>query len=256
MAPKRNSRLMEMLGDKEGRINTKERKVLDYLLKHEDHIQDLSIIDIADEAGVSKATVVRFCKVLDFNGLKDFKVWYEAGKGIKFAPVEVVSGREDTSVVLSKLRNGAVGTMERTLDCRNAEVIDSMAESIRKYSSILIAGGDEEKVYADALANIISSRFPDKKVAVNPDKSERFEYCIVLSLTGTDRDAMTSLTNVVLEGGRAGVITSDSASLVGKAGDECLVVSDDLILESDRHLLGRLSLSAVVSAVEIVLSRE
>ena len=72
----------------------------------------------------------------------------------------------------------------------------------------------------------------------------------------TDRDAMTSLTNVVLEGGRAGVITSDSASLVGKAGDECLVVSDDLILESDRHLLGRLSLSAVVSAVEIVLSRE
>ena len=256
MAPERNSRLMEMLGDKEGRINTKERKVLDYLLKHEDHIQDLSIIDIADEAGVSKATVVRFCKVLDFNGLKDFKVWYEAGKGIRFAPVEVVSGKEDTSVVFSKLRNGAVGTMERTLDIRNAGVIDSMVVNIRKYSSVLIAGGDEEKVYADALARVISSRFPDKKVAVNPDKSERFEYCIVLSLTGTDRDAMTSLTNVVLEGGRAGVITSDSSSLVGKAGDECLVVSDDLILESDRHLLGRLSLSAVVNAFEIVLSRE
>ncbi len=256
MASRRNSRLMEMLGDREDRIKETERKVLDYLLKHEDHIQDLSIVDMADGAGVSRATVVRFCKALGFNGLKDFKVWYEAGKGIKFAPVEVVTGKEDTPDTLSKLRNGVAGTMARTLDSRNAAVLDGIVGRIEVSPSVLIASGEEEKVYAESLASVISSRFPGKKVAVNPDKPELFEYCIVLSLTGTDRNAMTFLTNVVLEGGRAGVITADPASLIGKAGDECLVVSDDLILESDRHILGRLSLSAVVSALEIVFSRE
>ena len=79
MSDNNNSRLMEMLSSSKGKVKIKEERVLNYLLEHEDEIQNLSIAQISEAADVSKATVVRFCKSLDFNGLKDFKVWYEAG---------------------------------------------------------------------------------------------------------------------------------------------------------------------------------
>ena len=134
--------------------------------------------------------------------------------------------------------------------------MERIVRDIAENPSVLIAGGEDEKVYAGTLAAMISSRFPDKRVRVNNDEGERFSYCLILCLTGTDRDAMTHLTNVVLGGGRAAVITSDGSSLVGKSADECLVVSDDLIYPDDRHILGRLSLSLVVSAIEIMLTRK
>ena len=76
MSDNNNSRLMEMLSSSKGKVKIKEERVLNYLLEHEDEIQNLSIAQISEAADVSKATVVRFCKSLDFNGLKDFKVWY------------------------------------------------------------------------------------------------------------------------------------------------------------------------------------
>ena len=87
MSDNNNSRLMEMLSSSKGKVKIKEERVLNYLLEHEDEIQNLSIAQISEAADVSKATVVRFCKSLDFNGLKDFKVWYEAGKGARYVEV-------------------------------------------------------------------------------------------------------------------------------------------------------------------------
>ena len=72
MSDNNNSRLMEMLSSSKGKVKIKEERVLNYLLEHEDEIQNLSIAQISEAADVSKATVVRFCKSLDFNGLKDF----------------------------------------------------------------------------------------------------------------------------------------------------------------------------------------
>ena len=82
MGIKEESRLAEMLPEHLGELSILERKVANYLLKHEEKIQKMDIADIAKAAEVSKATVVRFCKALGFNGLKDFKVYYDAGKSV------------------------------------------------------------------------------------------------------------------------------------------------------------------------------
>lgn len=80
MENSRKSRLSEMLRKRPKDFAEREKKVYDYLLKKENRIQELKVADIADGAGVSKATVVRFCKTLGYDGLKDFKVGYEVGK--------------------------------------------------------------------------------------------------------------------------------------------------------------------------------
>ncbi|NLN28041.1 MAG: MurR/RpiR family transcriptional regulator [Firmicutes bacterium] len=47
--------------------------VADYLLKQREQVAALSISDITEACGVSKATVVRFCKLLGFDGFRSFK---------------------------------------------------------------------------------------------------------------------------------------------------------------------------------------
>ena len=74
MSDNNNSRLMEMLSSSKGKVKIKEERVLNYLLEHEDEIQNLSIAQISEAADVSKATVVRFCRSLDFNGMKRERV--------------------------------------------------------------------------------------------------------------------------------------------------------------------------------------
>ena len=43
MSDNNNSRLMEMLSSSKGKVKIKEERVLNYLLEHEDEIQNLSI---------------------------------------------------------------------------------------------------------------------------------------------------------------------------------------------------------------------
>ncbi len=56
------------------RLMPTEKKIADIIMKNIESIDTLSIQDIAEEAGASKATVTRFCKRLGYNGFKDFRV--------------------------------------------------------------------------------------------------------------------------------------------------------------------------------------
>lgn len=256
MGTKKNSRLMEMLGSSSSRLKIKEERVLNYLLENEDRIQELSINDIAENADVSKATVVRFCKTLDFNGLKDFKVWYEAGKGAKFTPVRVLTGEEDPEETAKLLKEGVNGTLEKTLTGANILVLSSIVDNIKKSDKITIIGRGSENFYAEELKRVILEKYPNKNVTVNTTEVAPSSYSIVISLTGVDKNAMTYLMNAVLSGGRVTAVTSDETSIIGKAASDCLVISDEVLFEIDRHLLGRLALNAVISYLSILMNKE
>lgn len=256
MAEEKNSRLKEMLAPKSGRIRTKEERVLKYLLDNEDRIQELSINDIAENTDVSKATVVRFCKSLEFNGLKDFKVWYEAGKGAKFNTVKVISGDEDKGEIASILKDGIKGTVERTFSEENVRILETMVDSIKANDEIRIVGFGVELGYAEKLKEIINNRFPGKKITINGEKDKPFSYTIILSLSGLDKEAMEYLTDAVISGKKVSSVTSSASSLIAKASSESLALSDDLLINEDEHLLGRIALDSVLGYIEIMLCRK
>lgn len=256
MTAARDSRLMEMIGNDDEKFNAKETKVLKYLLANEKDLLDLSISDIADNAGVSKGTVVRFCKVLSFNGLKDFKVWYEAGKSKKHNPVVSLKGDESFPVVSTALRNALSGTLEKTLDDENLAVLSSVMDQIRNNDRISVVAGEEESPFALTLVSLIRKRFPEKNVSVNDEADPSAPFSLVFSLSGNDRKVVTHLTDVILGGGKVTAFTADGSSLVGKASSSLVLLSNDTIASSDEHLLGRMSLMSAVDFLGIILLRE
>lgn len=58
-------------------FNELELSIYNCILKHKEHISHLKIKDLADEAHVSTATVLRFCKKLGCEGYSEFKIRYK-----------------------------------------------------------------------------------------------------------------------------------------------------------------------------------
>lgn len=55
-------------------LNPTERRIAVYILENIEEIPHLSIKHLAERSDTSEAAIVRFCKTLEFNGYKDFKI--------------------------------------------------------------------------------------------------------------------------------------------------------------------------------------
>ncbi|MDF2885033.1 MAG: Transcriptional regulator, RpiR family [Clostridiaceae bacterium] len=55
-------------------LSPSEKKVAQFILNKPSEVSGLSIGDLAKYSKSSEATVVRLCKILGFNGYKDFKI--------------------------------------------------------------------------------------------------------------------------------------------------------------------------------------
>ena len=63
----------KIMGRKHLLTNT-EMKVATYVLDHYEEILNYNITELAENAGVSDASVVRFCKNIGYKGYQEFKV--------------------------------------------------------------------------------------------------------------------------------------------------------------------------------------
>ena len=256
MSENSNSRLMEMLNSSKGKVKVKGERVLNYLLEHEDEIQNLSIAQISEAADVSKATVVRFCKSLDFNGLKDFKVWYEAGKGARYAEVSPVGKDDDGEKVLSGLTAGISRGLERTLGKDKLEMLNTIVDDIKHSSVIIVSGEGESEVFSNLLASTIKKYLPEKKLIINPQNEEAADLCLAVSVTGREKLTMDCISRVVFDGGKADVVSSCPSSLISRAATNAIIVSDEEFFKGDPHLLGKFSILAVVEFLCVMIGKD
>ena len=55
-------------------LRTSEKKVADYIMANTNATVAMSIGELAEESGVSEATVTRFCRALEVGGFQDLKI--------------------------------------------------------------------------------------------------------------------------------------------------------------------------------------
>ena len=65
---------VNFISDKYCDLRKSEMKVADYVLRKAEEVIHFSVSQLADEAGVSDPTVIRFCRALGFKGFQDFKI--------------------------------------------------------------------------------------------------------------------------------------------------------------------------------------
>ena len=68
------SSIIECINGAYYELTVSERRVADYVLSQYDHVQFMSITQLAEECGVADATVSRFCRSLGLKGFNAFKI--------------------------------------------------------------------------------------------------------------------------------------------------------------------------------------
>ena len=109
-------------------LSKSERKVADLVLAQPNMVASAPIATIAEQAGVSQPTVIRFCRSLDCNGLQDFKLRLTKSlvSGVPYVHQSVTSA-DSPHDLIAKVFDNCVSSLLRA---RNEMNPDSLQQAI------------------------------------------------------------------------------------------------------------------------------
>ena len=135
------------------KLTQREKKIVDFLKENGDSFLNDTITEFSEKAGVSDATMVRFCKHLGYRGYQDFKMHVAREMLPKENQYNPVLGQEDdSSSICSKIFNNEMSVLSRTLLETDIKVLEKIADRLRNAEKIMIFGtGGSMNVAQDAL---------------------------------------------------------------------------------------------------------
>ena len=135
------------------KLTQREKKIVDFLRENGDSFLNDTITEFSEKAGVSDATMVRFCKHLGYRGYQDFKMNVAREMIPKDNQYNPVLGREDdASSICSKIFNNEMSVLSRTLLETDINDLETIAGRLCSAGRIMIFGtGGSMNVAQDAL---------------------------------------------------------------------------------------------------------
>lgn len=135
------------------KLTKREQKIVDFIKQNGDSFLNETIIEFSEKAGVSDATMVRFCKHLGYKGYQDFKV--NCARQMLPKETQISPGLDqgdDSSVICSKVFNSEMSVLSRTLLEIDIRVLEQIADKLRSAGKIALFGtGGSLNVAKDAL---------------------------------------------------------------------------------------------------------
>lgn len=121
-----------------------EQKIAKYVLKNLREAMNLSIEEMACRSGISKASVVRFCKTLGLKGYQDFKIALSlnTAQNIKKEKIlhEIINVDDSTRTILDKLSIGSIQAIQDTSSLIDIKSLEDAIEAIHRSDQIQIFG--------------------------------------------------------------------------------------------------------------------
>ena len=135
------------------KLTKREQKIVDFIMQNGDSFLNETITEFSEKAGVSDATMVRFCKHLGYKGYQDFKV--NCARQMLPKETQISPGLDqgdDSSVICSKVFNSEMSVLSRTLLEIDIRVLEQIADKLRSAGKIALFGtGGSLNVAKDAL---------------------------------------------------------------------------------------------------------
>ena len=118
-----------------------ERKIAEYVLENYEEVLNSNITELAENARVSDASVVRFCRSIGYKGYQDFKVNAAMDvlpKDRHFNPV--LQENDDQETICRKIFNSEVAVLNRTLLALDIHAMKEAADAIYQAEKVVFFG--------------------------------------------------------------------------------------------------------------------
>ena len=197
-------------------LTAAERKTADYVLKHRDRSQYLSIGELAEESGVAEATVSRFCRRLGYKGYNAFKLAIaNAGAPKPAAAADKPIRDSDAPIELArKLYAVESEAMLQTLSLLRPAELDRAVAILRDARKVLCMGQGGSMILASEAAHLFSV-YDGKFVPVSDSHMQviaaatltEADAALFFSYSGATKDMMETLAVVREQGAKIILIT-------------------------------------------------
>lgn len=237
-----------------------EKKVANWILKNPDKICDMSMVEIANQAGVSDATVLRFCRKSDFKGFFDLKISSIRDDSDSSKIVyQGVTPEDSPEKIAKKVFQSNIKALEDTISVMDFGAFERAVEYIQKSNRILIIGvGTSGPIIRDMYNKFLRLGVSCK--AENDSYLQLMEVAlmkkndlvIAVSQSGSSVDPVDTLREAKNVGVKTVVITGNRYSPLTKYAD---VVLQSISSETRPETISsRIAQNSIVDALYVAVA--
>jgi len=123
------------------KLSPSERKVADYVRAHPEEVIHMPLSRLAEAAGVSDPSVLRFCRAIGYQGYLDFKValTQDLASPVKFIH-EAVEPGDPPGAIAQKVFAAANRALLETLQSLDPKRLEAVVDALDRAGRILIIG--------------------------------------------------------------------------------------------------------------------
>ena len=236
-----------------------EQKVMDFLRENADSIMDLSVSEIAEGAGVSSPTVVRFCKSLGYEGLKDFKLNFQAENRKAQQISEPITWETPDEELRTLMKEKSVYSVQSLFTAENMEAASVIAEAVMNADNTEIIGMGGSGIIAEYLFKELLrygkkvSLFSDPYMMVhNTVGRAEGDVCIAVSCSGTNKDVLNAVVSAKSQGKRIFSITNNGDSPLAQMSEAFIKSAVITGFKDEGNSFSRLGQFAAVNTIALM----
>ncbi len=143
------STVLESIAARRGSLRVSERAVADLILDDPVRAMDFTMAGLADAAGVSEPTVMRFCAAIGFDGFRSFKIKLAQTIALGL-PVTLSAIHHDdaTDLLTEKIFNHTISSLDRARRNLDVASIDGAIDVLAGASEIIFVGAGASGIVA------------------------------------------------------------------------------------------------------------
>ncbi|UCF89132.1 MAG: MurR/RpiR family transcriptional regulator [bacterium] len=181
-------------------LRSSEKKVAAYVLKNPEAVTTLSITDLAEEAGTSEPTVVRFCRRLGLKGFMDLKLTLARDLPSSEYIHESVHESDNLPKIFNKMLKAAKEAINETMNTMDMELLERASQALASARRIEFYGvGGSGAVARDAHHKFFRLGVPciayddPHMQSMSAALLGREDVVVAISHTGSTRDIIDSV---------------------------------------------------------------
>lgn len=231
-------------------------------LRQSRELISLGIEALARRAGVSMATVLRFCQTLGFEGFKDFKIALAVESGRSPAVLaEAILPSDSTAQLARKVFQADMQAIAQTLELLDERALNRAVAALDAAGRIEVYGiGSSAPIAVDAYYRLLRIGLPVGVVtdahmqAVSASLLRKGDVALIISHTGRTRDTLSAAQKARAAGATVVVLTSFQRSPLTRTAHVVLVAASAETAFRVEAMASRIAQLSVVDALYVVLA--
>lgn len=226
--------LFDNIKIKYNKLTSSEMKIADFIIKNHKKVLEMSAKEIGDETKTSAATVVRFCKKIEIDGLDTLKVKIAQSsfENKESTEIDPILSKDDSMVdIINKIYTNVEVGLKRAVSLLVVETLEKVVELIKRSNGIYIYAIGSSGLCAYDLYHKLNR--VNKKTYYNQDPTMSIEFSgytkpddvvIAISYSGNSKEVLLAVEESKKQNTPIVAIVKEGKTRLGELADYCLYI--------------------------------